>query len=298
MAVTISGADSERVYALIEANDGGVFRSNDSGATWTRVNEERKIRQRAFYFSRILADPKSRDTLYAMNVELYKSTDGGKTFQTIHATHADHHDHWIDPHDTQRMMEGNDGGGSITTDGGSTWTPQRFPTAQIYHIATTKDVPYHVCGAQEDNTSVCVASDRAHNMRDPIGESGDWFYAAGAGEAGYLAPDPRDSNIFYGGDQAGIITRYDRRTGDSRVISVYPMFFSGMPASALKERLQWTFPVVFSPIDPKTLYSSSQHLFRTTTEGQKWERISPDLTRNDSRTLGDSGGPITKDQNG
>ena len=298
ITVTISGADSRRVYALVEADEGGLFQSNDGGATWVRVNEERKIRQRAFYFSRILADPKSRDTIYAMNVEFYRSTDGGKTFQTIRAAHSDHHDLWIDPSDPQRMIDGNDGGGSISTDGARTWTAQRFAAAQLYHIATTKDVPYHVCGAQQDNTSVCVPSDRARNLHDPVAPQGDWFYAAGGGEAGYITPDPKDPNVFFGGDQAGIITRYDRRTGDSRVINVYPMFFSGMPANALKERLQWTFPIVFSPVDPKILYSSSQHLFRTSTDGQRWELISPDLTRNDPSTLGDSGGPITKDQNG
>jgi photosystem II stability/assembly factor-like uncharacterized protein len=298
IAITISGADSRRVYALVEADDGGLFQSNDAGATWKLVNDDRKIRQRAFYFSRILADPRDPDTVYAMNVEFYRSTNGGKTFDTLRTAHSDHHDLWIAPDNPQRFISANDGGGAVTTDGAKTWTLEHYPTAQLYHVATTKDLPYHVCGAQQDNTSVCVPSTRARNMHDPTAAQGDWFYAAGGGEAGYITPDPKDPNIFFGGDQAGIINRYDRRTGDMRVINVYPMFFSGMPANALKERLQWTFPIVFSPVDPKVLYTSSQHLFRTTTDGQNWERISPDLTRNDPQTLGDSGGPITKDQNG
>jgi hypothetical protein len=165
-------------------------------------------------------------------------------------------------------------------------------------VDTTKEFPYHVCGAQQDDGTACVPSDRAVNRRDPSAAAGDWLYPAGGGEAGYIAADPRNPNVFYAGDQAGIITRYDRRTGEERVINVYPLFFSGMPASALKDRWQWTFPIVFSPVDPKILYTSSQRLFRTTSEGQHWDAISPDLTRNDPKTLGDSGGPITKDQNG
>ena len=271
---------------------------NDAGATWTLVNSDRNIRQRAFYFSRILADPQKRDTIYAMNVEFYRSDDGGKTFQLMHTLHSDHHDLWIAPNDSKRMIASDDGGGSVSTDGGKTWTLERYPTAQFYHISTTIDIPYDVCGSQQDDGTACVASDRGVNRRDPGAPAGDWMYGAGGGEAGYLTADPKDPNIFYGGDQAGIITRYDRRTGESRAINVYPMFFSGMPASALKERWQWTFPIVFSPVDPKVLYTSSQHLWKTTTQGQRWDAISPDLTRNDPATLGDSGGPITKDQNG
>ncbi len=296
--VSMSGADSSRVYAMVEADDGGLFQSNDAGATWTLVNSDRNIRQRAFYFSRILADPQKRDTIYAMNVEFYRSDDGGKTFQLMHTLHSDHHDLWIAPNDSKRMIASDDGGGSVSTDGGKTWTLERYPTAQFYHISTTIDIPYDVCGSQQDDGTACVASDRGVNRRDPGAPAGDWMYGAGGGEAGYLTADPKDPNIFYGGDQAGIITRYDRRTGESRAINVYPMFFSGMPASALKERWQWTFPIVFSPVDPKVLYTSSQHLWKTTTQGQRWDAISPDLTRNDPATLGDSGGPITKDQNG
>ena len=298
ITVTVSGADANRIYALVEADDGGMFASRDAGATWTLMSADRSIRQRAFYFSRILADPQKADTVYAMNVEFYRSDDGGKTFQTLHTPHADHHDLWIAPDNPQRMVSSDDGGGAVSTDGAKTWTWERYPTAQFYHIGITAEMPYHVCGAQQDDGTACVPSDRAMHMRDPGGTAGDWLYSAGGGEAGYVAPDPTNPNIFYGGDQAGIITRYDRRTGQSRAINVYPLFFSGMPAAALKDRWQWTFPIVFSHLDPKTIYTSSQRLWRTTTQGQHWDAISPDLTRNDPKTLGDSGGPITKDQNG
>jgi photosystem II stability/assembly factor-like uncharacterized protein len=298
ITVAASPADSNRVYALVEADDGGLFQSNDAGATWTLVNGDRNIRQRAFYFSRIAADPKRRDTLYAMNVEIYGSEDGGKTLRLMHTPHSDHHDLWIAPNDPQRMAASDDGGGAVSTDGGQTWTRQDYPTAQLYHVATTAELPYDVCGAQQDDGTVCVPSHPGLNRREPGSPAVDWMYPAGGGEAGYVAPDPKNPDIFYGGDQAGILTRYDRRTGQTRSVTVYPMFFSGMPASALKQRWQWTFPIVFSPVDPTILYTSSQHLFRSTSQGQQWEMISPDLTRNDPTTLGDSGGPITKDQNG
>ena len=284
IGVSVSGADSRRIYALIEAEDGGLFQSSDGGATWSRASEDRKIRQRAFYFSRIAADPKDRETVYAMNVEFYRSRDGGKTFATIRTPHADHHDLWIAPDNAARMIGANDGGAAVSTDAGATWTTEDYPTAQMYHVAVTHELPYHVCGAQQDDGTVCVG--------------GDKDYSAGGGEAGYVAPDPANPDVFFAGDQAGMITRYDRRTGETRYVNVYPMFFSGMPASALKERWQWTFPIVFSPVDARALYTSSQHLWKTTNGGQRWERISPDLTRAEPETLGDSGGPITKDQNG
>lgn len=186
----------------------------------------------------------------------------------------------------------------FSTDSGKTWSLERYPTAQLFHVSTTAELLYHVCGSQQDDETACAPSDSATNMRDPAAPAGDWFYSAAGGEAGYLTADPKDPNIFYGGDQAGIITRYDRRTGESRINHVYPLFFSGMSASVLKERWQWTFPIVFSPLDPNILYTSSQHLWKTTSKGQHWEAISPDLTRNAPETLGDSGGPITKDQNG
>ena len=172
ITVAVSGADSNRVYALVEADDGGLFQSDDAGATWKLINDDRSIRQRAFYFSRIAADPKRRDTVYAMNVEFYRSDDGGKTFQRGHTPHSDHHDLWIAPDNPQRMIASDDGGASVSTDGGETWTLEHYPTAQFYHVATTAEFPYHVCGAQQDDGTACVPSDRALNLRDP-GASGE-----------------------------------------------------------------------------------------------------------------------------
>ena len=294
-------ADSNRVYAMVEADDGGLFRSEDAGSTWARVNEDRRIRQRAFYYSRITADPKDKDTIYMMNTGLYRSTDGGKTVKTLRPQHGDQHDLWIASNDPKRMINSNDGGGNVSVDGGETWTGEGYPTAQIYHVATTTDVPYHVCGAQQDNTTVCVTSAPAGRGGGGAGstlELGRPVYSPGGGESGYIAPDPKDPDILYAGSQGALLTRYDRKTGHMRDVQVYPLFFSGMPSSALKERWQWTFPIVFNPVDPKILYTSSQHLWRTTNEGQSWQMISPDLTKADPKTLGDSGGPITKDQNG
>ena len=293
-------ADSNCVYAMVEAEDGGLFRSEDGGATWARINEDRRLRQRAFYYTRITADPRDKDTIYILNTGLYKSTDGGKTVRQLRPPHGDQHDLWIAPNDPKRIINSNDGGANVSVNGGETWTGQAYATAQLYHVATTTDVPYHVCGAQQDNSTICVTS--APAGRGGGGTGGDYLgrpvYSPGGGESGYIAPDPKDPDIFYAGSQGALLSRYDRKTGHQRDVQVYPLFFSGMPSSALKERWQWTFPIVFNPADPEILYTSSQHLWRTTNEGQSWEMISPDLTRADPKTLGDSGGPITKDQNG
>ena len=298
IGVSVSGADGNRVYTIVEAEDGGVFASDDAGATWNKVSEDRKVRQRAFYYTRIYADPKDRDTVYILNTGFFKSTDGGKTYKTIRVPHGDNHDLWIASNDNRRMINSNDGGANVSFNGGETWTSQDFPTAQLYHVATTKDIPYHVCGAQQDNSTLCVPSNDGRNFRDPRTPAGSWLYAVGGGESGYIAPHPKDPNLFYAGSQGALLTKYDRTSGHARDIQVYPLFFSGMPASALKERWQWTFPIIFSPHDANVLYTSSQHLWRTVNDGQSWERISPDLTKGDPKTLGDSGGPITKDQNG
>ncbi len=291
-------ADSNRIYAMVENENGGIFRSEDGGATWAKVNDDRNVRQRSFYYTRVTADPKDKDVLYITNVRFYRSADGGKSFKPIKQPHGDNHDLWIDPTNTRRMVEANDGGGTVSVDYAQTWTPETFPTAQLYHVATTADIPYQVCGAQQDNTTVCVASKEGRNFHNPAEASGLWMYAVGGGESGYIAPDPKNANIFFAGSQGAMLTRYDRRDGEEEDVQPYPFFFSGQSASTLKERWQWTFPIVFDPLDANTLYCSSQHLFKTTNGGKSWTIVSPDLTLADPKTLGDSGGPITKDQNG
>ncbi|HET9399834.1 MAG TPA: hypothetical protein VFO34_02700, partial [Candidatus Acidoferrales bacterium] len=298
IGVSISGGEGNRIYALIENENGGVFRSDDGGANWTKTNDDRKLRQRAFYYTHIFADPKDKDTVYALNTGFYKSTDGGKTFNTtLRPPHGDNHDLWIDPTNPKRMVNSNDGSANVSVNGGQTWTSQDVPTAQLYHVATTKDFPYQVCGAQQDNSTVCVQSVSGGRGG---GGAGTWppLYAVGGGESGYIAPSPKDPNIFYAGSQGALLTRFDRRTNFSRDIEVYPRFFSGEASKDLPDRWQWTYPIVFSPFDASTLYTSSQFLYRTTNDGQSWQKISPDLTKHDPKTLGDSGGPITHDMNG
>ena len=301
ITLSVSPVDGNRVYAMVESDSGGVFASDDAGATWRRVNEERKLRQRAFYFSRIQADPLVKDRVYVMNVEFWRSDDGGRTFAApIEGTHADFHDMWIAPDNSNRFISANDGGGAVTENGGLTFTDQRYPTAQPYHVVTTADAPYHVCGAQQDNSTFCVLS----SPNDPRGGAtgqerfGNWMYEVGGGESGYIAVHPTNPSIFFAGSQEGTLTRFDRGTGVLRNVPPYPRFFSGESAGSLPERWQWTFPIVISALDPNTVYAASQHVWRSTSNGLAWEKISPDLTVADDSTLGDSGGPITKDQNG
>jgi photosystem II stability/assembly factor-like uncharacterized protein len=297
VGVSLSGADSNRVYALVENEpDGGLYLSDDGGATWKLATGERGIRQRAFYYSRVYADPKAKDTVYFPNVLLMKTTDAGRKLVPVMSKHPDSHDLWISPANPQRMIEGNDGGANVTLNGGQTWTDEDYPTGQFYNVFLTKHVPYHVCGAQQDNTTACVSSSPATgffaSMVPPL------FYEAGGGESGYIAPDPNDPEVFYGGSFGGYISRLDRRTNQRRQIDVWPDNPMGYGSESISERFQWTFPIVFSPADRKTIFVSSQHLWRTTTEGQRWERISPDLTRHDPKTMIASGGPITKDNTG
>ena len=304
IGIAVSGADSNRLYALVENENGGLFVSDDAGANWTLANSSRNVRQRAFYYTHVIADPVNKDTVYMLNTSAFRSTDGGKTLANVGGgTHGDHHDLWIDPDNAQHLVVGNDGGGAVSLAGGQGWSAQDFPTGQFYHVATTKHVPYHVCGAQQDSSTMCVPSDAGGGGRGGGGGGGGRggapvTYAAGGGEPGYIAPDPKDPDIFYAGANNGsFLTRLDRRTGELREVNPYPRMFSGEPSSALVERWQWTYPIIFSQVDPNVLYTSSQHVWKTTDGGQTWQKISPDLSRHDPKTMGDSGGPITHDMN-
>ncbi len=291
VGVGVSGADSNRVYALIEAEEGGLYRSDDAGEKWTRVNEDHRFRQRAWYFTHILADPKNVDTVYVLNTGLFRSTDGGRRFTLLTAPHGDHHGLWIDPTNPLRMINGNDGGATITVDGGKSWTRQdNQPTAQFYHVATDNRFPYYVYGAQQDNSTVAIASRSDRGAIDKY----DW-YPVGGGESGYIVPHPLDPNIVYAGSYAGYITRFDKHTWQTQNISVWPESPTGYGVGSLKHRFQWTAPIVISPHDPNVLYQGGEALFKTTNGGMSWAAISPDLTRNDKSKQGPSGGPITKD---
>ncbi len=302
VGVAVSPADGNRVWAIVESPEGGLYRSDDGGANWKLVNNERKLRQRAFYYSRIVADPKDKNTVYGLNVNFYKSTDGGVSFKTeIKVPHGDNHDLWIDPTDPTRLASSNDGGGTVSVNGGLSWTDEDFPTAQLYHITVTKDFPYQVAGAQQDNTTIALPSEdyRHRAIRTNSTKPGMGFaYEVGGGESGYITQDPKNPDIFYAGSQGALLTRINRMTGQVRDVQVYPRFFSGEEAKTLPERWQWTYPIVFSPVDPNVLFTCSQHVWKTTNEGQSWEQISPDLTYNDTATLGVSGGVITRDMNG
>jgi photosystem II stability/assembly factor-like uncharacterized protein len=289
--VGVAPANPDRVYAIVEAEEGGVFRSDDGGETWTRANSDRSMRQRAWYYTRIYVDPRNPDVVYVPNVAFHKSEDGGRTFKTIRTPHADNHDLWIDPNDPKRMIEGNDGGANVSFDGGETWSAQdNQPTAQFYRVTTDNHFPYRIYGAQQDNSTVRIVS---RSDGRAIGER-DWEPTAGS-ESGWLAPDPRDPEIVFGGNYGGHLSMQNHRTRQSRNVTVWPDNPMGHGAADLRHRFQWNFPILFSRHEPNTLYAAGNVLFRTRNGGQSWEAISPDLTRDDKSRQGPSGGPITKD---
>lgn len=289
--VAVSPTNPENIYAIVEAADGGVFRSRDGGKTWTKTNEDRNLRQRAWYYTRIYADPKDEEALYVLNVQFHRSKDGGKSFTTIQVPHGDNHDLWIDPQDPLRMIQSNDGGANVSTDGGRTWTPQsNQPTAQFYRVSTDTHFPYRILGAQQDNSAVRILS---RGTGPGIGPA-DWQVTAG-GESGYIVADPADPDVVYGGSYGGLLTRVNHETGELRDVNPWPNDPMGAGAADLAYRFQWNFPILFSPNDKKALYAAANVLFRSTDGGQSWQAISPDLTRNDKSRQGSSGGPITKD---
>ena len=291
IGIAVSPAKPSRIWAQVEHDSGGLYRSDDGGQTWQFLNGDRRMRQRAWYYSHVYADPKDTNVVYSLNVGFHKSRDGGRTFpQTISVPHGDNHDLWIAPDNPNRMINANDGGANVSINGGQSWTGQEYATAQFYHVDVTNDWPYHVCGAQQDNSTLCGPSRGNEGI-------GDW-YDGGGGESGYVTPNPRDPNIIFAGSYGGLLTRKDRRTGFERNVTVFPINPMGHSSEDIEVRFQWTFPIVFSRHTPNVVYAAGSRLFRSTNEGESWTPVSPDLARKDPKTMGPSGGPITRDQTG
>ncbi|MBI2808090.1 MAG: glycosyl hydrolase [Planctomycetes bacterium] len=305
IGVAIAPSDSQRVYALIEAENGGLYRSDDGGDKWKLVNGARYLRQRPWYFSTVHVDPKNPDIVYCPNVRLAKSIDGGKTFKQLKGVHhPDHHDLWIDPKNPKRMIDSHDGGVDITTNGGATWHWPALPICQFYHISVDNSTPYHVMGNMQDQGT---ARGPSNSLSSEGISLADW-HTVGGGETGYTVADPGDPNIIYSGEYAGILTRYDHRTRQARSVSIYPTNPSGKGAEDLRYRFQWTAPLLISSHrspalsatkgGDRALYHAANVLFRSRDHGKTWKKISPDLTRNDKSKQKWSGGPITGDNTG
>ena len=291
IGIAVSTVNPSLVYALIENENGGLYKSLDGGTTWKLINDDRSLRQRAWYYTRIYADTEVLDRVYIMNVRFWRSEDGGKTFKNYNTPHGDHHDLWIAPEDNNRLVVADDGGAQVSYDGANNWsTYMNQPTAQYYRITTDNSFPYNLLVAQQDNSTQRVP----HRVNSGSISERNWESSAG-GESAHLAADPINPNIVYGGSYGGYLTRLNHETGESRSINVWPNNPMGHGAENMKYRFQWNFPIFFSPHNPKKLYTTSNHFHVTTNEGQSWDVISPDLTRNEAEKLGPSGGPITKD---
>lgn len=300
IGIAVSPAQPGRIWALIEAKDGALFRSDDGGETWQRLCAEPKLRRRAWYYMHLFADPQDPETCWVLNLDAWRSVDGGRTFAAVPTPHGDNHDLWIDPGNPRRMIEGNDGGACVSFTGGASWsTIYNQPTAQFYHATTDTRVPYRIYGSQQDNSALSLPS---RSLVGAIGAS-EWF-VPGGGESGYIAVRPDRPDIVYGGAIGsgfgnGLLWRHDQATQSDRNITVWPEVTGmGEGADALKYRFQWTFPVELSPHDPSVLYVAGNRVFRSQDEGGSWEAISPDLTRDDKGKQAPSGGPITKDNTG
>jgi photosystem II stability/assembly factor-like uncharacterized protein len=298
IGVAVSGARPSRIWAMVEAEKGGLYRSDDGGQHFTLTSDARGPRARPWYYSHLFADPADADTCYILSAGFFKSIDGGKTFQRVPTPHGDHHDLWIDPANPRRMIHGADGGAAVSFDGGATWSSiHNQPTAEFYHVTTDTRFPYRVYGAQQDNSTITVPSASHY----PALTEREWYEVGGA-ESGYIQVDPRNPDIVYagssGGGEGGRLTRYDHSTKQLRDISVWPEKTAGVAAEAYTYRFQWTSPILISPHDPSVLYMCGNRVFRSRDEGQSWEAVSPDLTRNDPEKQKPSGGPITLDQTG
>jgi photosystem II stability/assembly factor-like uncharacterized protein len=290
-AIAVAKSNTDKLYALIENKDGGLYVSENAGKTWELVNSDNNIRQRAWYYTKVFIDPADENKIYCPNVNFMVSSDGGKSFSSMRTPHGDHHDLWIDPKNGKRMIVADDGGAQVSLDGAKNWsTLMNQPTVQVYRLSTDNHFPYRVLGAQQDNSAFRILSSTYGAY---IGES-DFDVTAG-GESGYIVADPNNSDIVYGGSYGGLITRYDHKTGENRVINVWPDNPMGAGAEAMKYRFQWNHPIFFSPHNPKKLYTAGNHLFATENEGASWNMLSPDLTTNDKSRQKSSGGPITQD---
>ncbi len=291
--ITVSPVDSNRLWAMVEAKEGGLYRSDDAGENWQRMSNDPRILQRPWYYMRVYADPQNVDSVYVLNVQFHKSIDGGRTFSNIGVPHGDNHDLWIAPNDANRMIEGNDGGANVSFDGGKSWTEEDQPTAQFYRVALDNDFPYNIYGAQQDNSTVKIPSRTSDS-----GINETHWYDVGGGESGWIAPHPENSEIIFAGSYGGLLTRYDHRSGQQRDVNIYPDNPMGSGAEGAKYRFQWNFPILFSPHQTNgkyALYAAANILFRSFDEGQSWEAISPDLTRNDKTKQVSTGGPLAKD---
>lgn len=295
VCVAVAPSDSRRVYAMIEADRGGLYRSDDGGEHWKLINGSRYLRQRPWYFSTLTVHPSNPDSVWCPSVRLLHSIDGGKSFRQIKGMHhGDHHDIWFDPKSPKRMIDSNDGGVDISVNGGESWYAPMLPIAQFYHINVDNRVPYHVSGTMQDIGTASGPSNSLSREGIPLS---DW-HSVGGGETGFTAPDPTDPNIVYAGEYGGYISRYDHRTRQARNLSIYPTNASGHGAEELRYRFQWTAPILISPHETKTIYHAANVLFRTTDAGKTWKTISPDLTRDDKTKQKFSGGPITGDNTG
>lgn len=292
IGVAVSPVNSERVWAMVENESaGGLYRSDDGGASWRKLNDERALRQRAWYYTRIYAHPTDIDQLYVMNVRYHHSKDGGKTFSKYNAPHGDHHDLWIDPSAPERMIIGDDGGAQISFDAGKNWTSYyNQPTAQFYRVSTDDSFPFRIYGAQQDNSSIRIK----HRSDEGFITQRDWEETAG-GEAGHHAIYSKDNDIVFGGEYGGFMARFNHKTNQRQATNVWPNNPLGHGVENMKYRFQWNYPLFFSKHNPEVLYTFSNHVHRSSDLGKTWETISPDLTTNDSSKQGPSGGPITKD---
>jgi len=296
VGVTVSPAMPDRVWAIIEAEpDGGVYRSDDAGASWTRTNSDNNLRQRAWYYTHVQADPKDPNTVYALNTSLYRSVDAGTTWEVINVPHGDVHDLWIHPNDPDRMVVADDGGGQVTVNGGTSWSTYfNQATAELYDVVVDNAFPYRLYGAQQDNTTISVPGWSDTNTLYP---KQHWLNVGGC-ETGPVAMDPDRPSIVYAGCYGGVMDRYDLESGQRRNIMIYPQLQLGMATRDLIHRFQWVSPMVVSQHDATTIYHGSQYVNRSRDEGLTWETISPDLTTNTPEHQDQSGGPINADVTG